>query len=316
MSIAKLTIAMALAATAIPVSAAVTSYTGQYVFGDSLVDAGNISVVTGGAVPDPARGYFQGRFTNGPDFTDLLNQKVSGSLTTASLLGGDNYAFGGARIVDNSGFAVNSDMIPDLDAQVGTYLAASGGVADGDALYTINMSGNDIFAISRGQTGPFTEDEYIALAAQRVIANIVALDGAGARSILLMGVAGAAIPQAFALEQQILTGLAMQSLEAEIFNFSYFEFFNTLQTDPGQFGLPEQRLDVNCFDVRPVVNGEVDCTGIFSVDGTHFSAPIHRALFDETSILVGLAEQVPAPAALGLLGLGVLAVGMRRRRAA
>ena len=32
--------------------------TNLYVFGDSLVDAGNISIVTGGALPNPAQGYF------------------------------------------------------------------------------------------------------------------------------------------------------------------------------------------------------------------------------------------------------------------
>lgn len=32
--------------------------TNLYVFGDSLVDAGNVSVSTGGVIPSAAQGYF------------------------------------------------------------------------------------------------------------------------------------------------------------------------------------------------------------------------------------------------------------------
>ena len=47
-------------------------YTSLTVFGDSLVDAGNYYISTGGVsptpslpYPDPALGYFDGRLTNG-----------------------------------------------------------------------------------------------------------------------------------------------------------------------------------------------------------------------------------------------------------
>ena len=301
------------AALALPATAATMAYSNQIVFGDSLVDAGNIFTLTGGATPNPSTGYFQGRFTNGPDFTDLINVPIEGGFTSPSLLGGDNYAFGGARIVNNSGFSAGGDPIPDLDFQVGTYLAAVGGNADPDALYTISAAGNDIFAIGRGETGPYTQEEYIALAATRLVANVAALDAAGARHILVMGVPNATTPVAADLESAILAGLATASLEAEIFSFDYFSFFGTLMTDPSVFGLPAQNLTDSCIDVRPVVNGDIDCTGIFSFDGTHFTAPIHRALAEEVSLLVGLTEEVPAPGALLLFGIGALALGIRRR---
>lgn len=297
---------------ATPTVVAAVPYSNLVVFGDSLVDAGNVSIITGGAVPNPAQGYFMGRFTNGPDFTDFLNQQIEGSFTTASLAGGDNYAFGGARIVDNSTFAAGGDAIPDLDFQVAAYLAATGGSADAEALHTINMAGNDIFAIGRGETGPFTQEEYIAFAASRIVANVDALDDAGARKILVMGVPNLGATGSVELETAILAGLAAAELEAEIFNFSYFDFFTTLQTNPSALGLPVQDTTVNCIDVREVVDGEIDCTGIFSFDGVHFTAPIHEALFREVADLVGI-QQVPAPGALALFGIGLIGIGIRRR---
>ncbi len=313
MSVIK-TALLSAAVAAIPVAAGAVPYSDQIVFGDSLVDAGNISILTGGTVPNPAQGYFMGRFTNGPDFTDFLNVEIEGDFTTASLAGGDNYAFGGARIVNNSAFPAGADAIPDLDFQVGTYLAGVGGIADAGALYTINMGGNDIFAVGRGETGPFTQAEYIALAAERVVANVNALDDAGARRILVMGVPNLGATGSVELETAILAGLAASDLEAEIFNFSYFGFFNTLLTDPSSLGLPAQDTTVNCIDVREVVDGDIDCTGIFSFDGVHFTAPIHEALFREVADLVGIV-QVPAPGALLLFGLGALGLGLRRRLA-
>ena len=69
-------------------------YTGVYVFGDSLVDAGNILKLAEwygdlpfSDLPDGAPyadlGYYQGRFSNGLNFADLLANKAIGSVTTA-----------------------------------------------------------------------------------------------------------------------------------------------------------------------------------------------------------------------------------------
>src|SRR5262249_12459629 len=41
------------------------------VFGDSLSDAGNAALATGGALPDPTL-YYHGRFSNGPIWVDTL----------------------------------------------------------------------------------------------------------------------------------------------------------------------------------------------------------------------------------------------------
>lgn len=285
--------------------AAASPYSDIYVFGDSLVDAGNIYELFG--YPPSSLGYYDGRFTNGPDFTDLLAERITGSYTAPSLTGGNNFAFGGARIVDDGG-------PPDLNDQVSSHLARSGGSADGDALYVVNMAGNDVFAIQNGDTGGLTQAEYLSLAASTLVDDIERLDGAGAGSILLMSVPNTT-PVGFALQNAIMAELTTANLSAELFQFDYFSFFDTVATNPSMLGLPQQDLTVNCIDARPVVNGEIDCSGIFSFDGVHFSAEIHRPLFLEVADLVGV--DVPAPGAAFLFGIAALGLyGARRRPAA
>ena len=100
--------ALAVAALLIAGPAAAAAQPDQViVFGDSLVDAGNIFIATGGFAPtniynNPSQGYFPGRFTNGPDYTDLLSQRLYGHYMVPSLAGDSDYAFGGATYVANN----------------------------------------------------------------------------------------------------------------------------------------------------------------------------------------------------------------------
>src|SRR5262245_59792037 len=67
------------------------------VFGDSLSDAGNASLSTGGALPNPAL-YYQGRFSDGPIWVDTLAKYLGEPAVGPSLAGGLDYAFGGATV--------------------------------------------------------------------------------------------------------------------------------------------------------------------------------------------------------------------------
>jgi len=62
--------ALVVAACAFAGSATAQDYDRLVVFGDSLSDNGNLFLATGGAQP-PAP-YYQGRFSSGPVFTELL----------------------------------------------------------------------------------------------------------------------------------------------------------------------------------------------------------------------------------------------------
>jgi phospholipase/lecithinase/hemolysin len=72
-----------------------TTYPAIYSFGDSLSDVGNLSAGAAGTIPLPGF-YFNGRFSNGPNWLDDLSAKLGLPMSPA-LLGGDNYAVGGAQ---------------------------------------------------------------------------------------------------------------------------------------------------------------------------------------------------------------------------
>ena len=78
-------------------------YTSMYVFGDSLSDTGNLNVATGGTQPAPGQPYFNGRFSDGPVWVETLAAGLGLSADVApALLGGNNYAFAGARMGTSS----------------------------------------------------------------------------------------------------------------------------------------------------------------------------------------------------------------------
>ena len=82
-------------------------------FGDSLSDTGNVSILTGGALP-PAPYYFEGRFSNGPIWLDQLGAALDGAVDPV-LGGGTNFAFGAARVTA-------APLVPSLRAQTNAFL--------------------------------------------------------------------------------------------------------------------------------------------------------------------------------------------------
>ncbi|WP_226896237.1 SGNH/GDSL hydrolase family protein [Polymorphobacter sp. PAMC 29334] len=285
-----------------------------FVFGDSLVDAGNISFLTNGAYDPPSKGYFPGRFTNGPDYTDLLSQRLYGSLSKPSLRGGTNYAFGGARIVNDG------DAIPDLALQVGGYLAAAGHVADPNALYIINDGGNDVYGIEAGNIGGYANvTDYTNALLDTLAGSIATLSATGATHILVTGIPNDDAT-AFALDalvQARLDAIEPSLTGTTLERFSYNSFFTQLQADPQKFGVaPFTHLPTDgCFNhLSPPATQ--DCSGYFSVDGIHPIAPIQAAIFREVAHITGIGT-VPEPAswALMIVGFGLVGTALRRRPA-
>lgn len=283
------------------------------VFGDSLVDAGNIFLATGGSAStntfnNPSRGYFPGRFTNGPDYTDLLSQRLYGRLSTPSLAGGNNYAFGGATVV------ANNDPVPDLAAQVGVYTA--GHVVDSKALYVINLGGNDVFAIEQGFVPAALVPAYEAALINLLAGTVQFLDAHGATRILVTGIpnldsTGASLDT---LLQAKLDAIQPGLQNATLLRFGYRDFFTRVITDPARYNVPAFTQPGACFDHRTPVNGQIDCGGYFTVDGVHPIAPIQAAIFREVAHITGVGT-VPEPAtwALMIAGFGLVGFAARRR---
>ncbi|TWT78308.1 Secreted effector protein SseJ [Posidoniimonas polymericola] len=97
-------------------------YSEMFVFGDSLSDVGNTHYWTtvhwtGWAAPDtPGTAYWQGRFSNGPVFTEWLSEGLGFGQLTTSTAGGNNFAYGGAYTSDAP--ALQQLYVNDLDTQI------------------------------------------------------------------------------------------------------------------------------------------------------------------------------------------------------
>ena len=177
-----------------------------YVVGDSLSDQGNLLFATGilgpqyqpplPPVPDVSR-YFQGRFSNGPNYVDILTAKL-GTTAGASELGGTNYAFGGSRTDYNRAEALGIPYLPDgfypvsaypwsLDEQVATFLqdAAASGV-NPNGLYIVFHGSNDLADALAGLRFGEPPSPKIAKAVQGVLNAVAAYKSVGARRILVM----------------------------------------------------------------------------------------------------------------------------------
>lgn len=146
-SLKRFVLATAVAAATVASLPAHAGYSGIVFFGDSLSDTGNIWWATSGFPPPP---YYQGTSGAGPDRTggqwsDYLGPSWSsvfaanyGLLATPSVVGGNNYAWGGAR----TGVNPAAGAAPWLDQQVGQYLG--GNQASATTLYSVMIGGNDV----------------------------------------------------------------------------------------------------------------------------------------------------------------------------
>src|SRR6266536_3488274 len=91
---------MVLGLSLVPVLAAAGPFREVLVFGDSLSDTGNVLAVTEPVLAEAipiSPPYFQGRFSNGPVWVDILAERLDLPLRPF-LQGGTNFAFGGAQI--------------------------------------------------------------------------------------------------------------------------------------------------------------------------------------------------------------------------
>ena len=137
------------------------SFQNLVVFGDSLSDNGN----TFSSVGLPKAPYYDGRWTNGPNWVDYFSQLAGIPDVSAFLRNrGTNFAVGGSTSLYLAG-------------EIATYLANNGGRADPTNLYVIWISADDFQAgLTAQQTSAAIETE------------VVALGRAGARYLLLLTV--------------------------------------------------------------------------------------------------------------------------------
>src|SRR5687768_6661622 len=193
------------------------AYSSVYVFGDSLVDAGNalgLAEWYGGlpltdlpeGAPTDELGYFKGRFSDGYTFADLIANKAIGTVTKPIFpydyedpwLGipidpfesdpdGNNlnFAYGGSHIRQGD------EVVPDLDGQTDAFRDAVDGDAPSDGLYLITTGGNDVRDLAPTGSNPVSEAEAqleLQRCADKMLHELAQLFDDGARNFVITGI--------------------------------------------------------------------------------------------------------------------------------
>ena len=318
------------------------TFTGVYVFGDSLVDPGNalkaikfLDDLPFTSTPDRAptadKGYFQGRFSDGYNFADLVSNKLilKAQKTTFPygfedpILGipitiggkpdGNNlsWAYGGAQAIRGS------ELVPDLDEQTDAYRNYPS--ADPNALYIVTVGGNDVREMVPKSDAPVTglaaTSKLTAIAAE-IADEVAQLYAFGARHVLVMGIpdvglipyyAGItdeAARRALASEYSTrLDGLMRTALEgmtlppgAVLHGYSLLDFADVLAVNPAAYGL------TNLTQARTIVQqGALAAlgSGFLFFDDVHPSAQAHALAAADILESLGGAPEGPVAAQAG-----------------
>jgi phospholipase/lecithinase/hemolysin len=154
-----------------------------YAFGDSLSDAGNISLATLGNLP-VAGVYSGGRFSNGNVWVQDLAQNLGLPAPTPSLAGGTDYAYGGA---ETGATAVHAANPSDLPSQLGQFVASVPNPSP-TALYTVWAGSNDVLDIANSTQTPAQQQASVQQAANNEVGFIDGLIAHGAKDLVVMGV--------------------------------------------------------------------------------------------------------------------------------
>ena len=284
---------------------AAPAFTGMYVFGDSLNDAGNFA-----AFGFPGLPYSNFHFSNGPTWTEDLAVSLGLSLTPSEA-GGTDFAWGGATTGAPSS---QTGPLPPLDlpTQAGQYLARVGGVADPSGLFVVAGGGNDFFAGNVSQVA--TNLSFV----------ITTLASAGAKHFLVPNLPDFSLTPAFpgSAVAQGAAQLVNAALVPELQNLrtalgvnivapDNYSFLNQIVAHPGDFGLS---------NVTDACLGAIICADPDSFlfwDSVHPTAHGHR-IFAEQALQVLNAASVPLPTSIWLFlpALGILAGKLGRRIAA
>lgn len=314
---------------------------GLVIFGDSLTDTGNNALVFDNIIGPPAPPgtlrtpapiptpdfvptfpYDLNRYSNGqvwPEpFAALLGAHLGINLDAGALpalLGGGNFAFGGARMgPPGATFPLN------VADQVALYLTQTGGVASPATLYVVQGGGNDardalLVAAGGGDPTPF-----IASYAANTVSVLAQLHAAGAEHFLLLNVPDIGLAPAVralgAIGMTAGTQVARDmntSLEAMldplspalldgVREFDVFQFLNDVANAPSAFGFTDV-ASACAFDPVCIANPATT----FFWDGIHPTAAAHAAIARGAFAALVRAD-IPEPPIVVLVALALFAL--------
>ena len=289
-----------------------TQFTALIDFGDSLSDVGNDYALTAGTTPG-GPGYYTGRFSNGPIWVEKLGQSLGLGAPTPSLLGGNDYAYGGVT----SGTGNTSFVLPNVETQVNGWTAAH--TASGTQLFTLLGGANDLFNYLGGSSTTTPVQ-----AADNIAASVHTLYGDGARNILVAnlpdlgqtprfhGTAGQAVATGVTLQfnTDLATDLASQlaaSPGLNVYNLNLYSLINQAIASPGSFGLTDVTDQAYTGDTTFTGNG----TAVSNPSGYLFWDSIHPTTTGHALVAQAAVSAIPEPGSLGLIAFA--SVGLLRR---
>lgn len=272
-----------------------TDFSNMVVIGDSLSDNGNLSLALGATTPS--------RFTTNPGQVAVEDIAAGlGYTLSPSVTGGNDYAFGGAGIDHNS----SAGPIPLLGQQFGMYLAANGGSANPNTLYSVWGGANDIFYATSGAVPTSSIPGVVGLAAQDEVGLLGSMQAAGARYMLVFNLpdigktpsglaAGAANSANLTSLSLIYNGILNTGLQQlsnhgmNIIPVNTFALVNEVIANPGAYGF-QNVTDAACgltsssLQCGPAGSGApytypdgAQNTYLFA-DGVHPTTAAHRML--------------------------------------
>lgn len=279
-------------------------------FGDSLTDNGNLAAF-GAAPPAP---YFNGRFSNGITWTEILAGGSQNSpFQGTGVAGSTNLAFGGAR----------TDTLvaapPGIPTQVGTF-AALGGTYGPRDLVTVWGGANNVFQFL-GSGAPLSQATITAnsvAAANSELAAIQSIVTQGGRTILVGNLpdigaspqfagtagAGAATLGAGAFNAALSTGLrqiAAASPGVNVIQMDTNLLFQQVTANAAAFGFTN--VTQQCIQVAACVAGNAAARNQFLFwDGVHPTAAGHSIIAQYAGLLLNPAPGAARSAPLSEVG--------------
>ena len=306
------------------------------VFGDSLSDTGNVFQLSEGTFPPstpPGLLYDGGRLTNGPVWVEYLANAVGAPAPLPSLLGGTNFAWGGAQstvsfelydsTLDPDPFPISStfSIVDQVDGFLAD-LATGGEMPDPDTTLYVLWGGANDFLIGNAHISTrvarnieFSIHELIRTAGAEhlLVPNMPTL-------VDTPGVAGG-FDSAFVAEEQpsklgtrvekfntklskSLDKIARKNADVKIYEFDVFSLYQAILSDPQGNGF-NLNTDV------PVISEAVlygtkpgplflnDPVSSLFFDGVHPTTLGHRRLAEEAAkLLASTTEMFLSPAVM------------------
>jgi len=178
-----------------PQGSALPTYSALYAFGDSLSDAGDLSILTATTRPVSPPYYSQkygpvsgSVFSNGPTWVQDVSTALGLGTLAPSLAGGTDYAYGGAvtgAAPQNTDPAI---LAFSLQAQLVQFKAQASSPS-ANALYTVSIGGNDLLNIlaNTGLTAAQQTADVNAAVANE-ISFVQQLVSGGAKTLLVLNV--------------------------------------------------------------------------------------------------------------------------------